>query len=293
MPPASLHSSARRALPVGLVLVRATEILGAESFFHEFVAGVERVLHLHGSSVLLLVAADHASELATYRRWAKERRVSAVILSDMADTDPRPGLMKEIGMPAVVVGDRSVAAGLPAVWTDDTAAMHEAIAHIAGAGHLVAAHLGGPPELVHSRLRRDAFLADAVERGIEPMVENGDYSELSGTHALERLLASPVRPTAIICDNDLMAIGAVEAARRAGLLVPDDLSVIAWDDSSRCQLAEPPIDALSHDVERIGEVVGEVLLSPDYAGVPRVVEAPLATLVARGSVTEPRTARTE
>src|SRR6185312_11441797 len=92
---------------VGLVLARASRVLGEEPYYHGLIEGLERVLTPAGFSVLVKVVTDRAAESATYRRWAAEKRVGGVILVDLAPGDNRVDLVRELGLPAVVMGDPS------------------------------------------------------------------------------------------------------------------------------------------------------------------------------------------
>ncbi|WP_229075094.1 LacI family DNA-binding transcriptional regulator [Actinoplanes sp. DH11] len=263
------------------MLARAAQVLGEEPYYHEFLEGLERVLTPAGVSVLVQVVTDRAAESATYERWARQRRVDGVILVDLVLDDDRAGLVTSLGLPAVVIGDPSTAQGLPTVWTDDAGFAKEAMDFLAGLGHAVIGHVTGPPGLVHTQLRQSGLAAEAAERGRTLLVAEGDYSFEGGRAAALRLFAE--RPTAIVFDNDVMALGGLAAAAESGLRVPVDLSVVAWDDSAQCQLAVPALSAMSHDVERIGELAANALLAA-MAGEPAAVyQAPSAHIVVRDS----------
>jgi LacI family repressor for deo operon, udp, cdd, tsx, nupC, and nupG len=275
--------------PIGLTLVRPTEIYGAEPYFHELTAGLDRVVRPRGHAVLLRVLADQGAELDLYRRWSAEGIVDAVVLVDLSVDDPRVPLVAEVGLPAISVSSPSISSGLAAVWTNDDVAVEEAVDALALLGHVSLAHVSGPTRLAHSIARRDTFAAVCVERGLTAATAVGDYSQESGERALGALLdaGGPAVPTAIVFDNDLMALGGLAEARRRGLSVPGDLSLVAWDDSAQCQLSEPPMSALSHDVQRIGEMVGETVLAVLDGQRPPVLEAPLIVFVERGTTGPP------
>jgi LacI family repressor for deo operon, udp, cdd, tsx, nupC, and nupG len=269
---------------VGLVLARAAQVLGEEPYYHEFLEGLERVLTPSGVSVLVQVVTDREAETATYERWAAQQRVDGVILVDLGPDDERVALVESLGLTAVVIGDPSTGQGLPTVWTDDAGFAREAVGFLAGLGHRVIGHVTGPPGFAHTQLRRGGLQAEAAERGMTPLVAEGDYSYEGGrAAALALLRREPQRPTAIVFDNDVMALGGLAAAGECGLRVPADVSMVAWDDSPQCQLAVPALSAMSHDVERIGELAAQALLAA-LAGEPAAVyEAPSAHIVARAS----------
>ncbi len=270
---------------VGLVLARASQVLGEEPYYHEFIEGLERVLTPARISVLVKVVTDRAAETATYERWSAQQRVGGVILVDLAPGDERVDLVRGLGLPAVVIGDPSTAAGLPTVWTDDAGFAREAVRFLAQRGHTVLGHVSGPIAFAHTQLRRGGFDAEAADLGLTVVNAEGDYSQESGREGTAQVLAAGAgRPTAIVYDSDVMALGGLETIRDADLTVPGDVSVVAWDDSAQCQLAVPALSAMSHDVGRIGEIAADALLDAMRAeSADDVYEAPKAHLVERES----------
>ena len=273
---------------VGLVLVRESQILGAEPYYHEFIEGLERVLTPSAVSVLVRVVTDGAAERATYERWAERSTVDAVILVDLAPGDDRVELVGRLGLPAVVIGDPSTADGLPTVWTDDAGSAREATRFLARLGHAVIGHVAGPLAFAHTQLRRGGFEAEVDALGLTLLTADGDYSLRAGADATAQLLTRPITPTAIVFDNDLMALGGLQALAEHGRAVPAEISVVAWDDSALCQLAAPPLSAMSHDVERIGELAAGAVLEAIGGRTDQVYEAPRAAIVERDSTGAPR-----
>ncbi|AEV84521.1 ABC transporter substrate-binding protein [Actinoplanes sp. SE50] len=282
-------ATAGRPRRVGLVLARASRVLGEEPYYHEFIEGLERLLIPAGISVLVKVVTDHAAEIATYERWSAEHRVDGVIMVDLSPGDHRVDLVRRLGLPAVVIGDPSTADGLPTVWTDDAGSAREAVRFLADRGHTVIGHVSGPLTLAHTQLRLGGFRAEAAARGIILTSAEGDFSHESGRAATARLLSAGAEvPTAIVYDNDVMALSGLVAITERGLGVPADVSVVAWDDSVQCQLAGPALSAMSHDVGRIGEIAANAILDAmrDISAT-QVYEAPQAHIVDRDSTGRP------
>lgn len=266
---------------VGLVLTRPARVLGEEPYYHEFIEGLERMLTPVGVSVLLKVVTDRAAETATYERWAADRRVDGVILVDLAPGDERVELIERLELAAAMVGDPSTAPGLPAVRTDDAGFARAAVRFLAERGHRTIGHVSGPTLLARTQMRRSRFEEEAAAHGLTVLEAEGDYSHESGKAAAETLLRTPA--TAIVFDNDVMAVAGLEAARESGRAVPADISVIAGDDSAQCQLAVPALSAMSHDVERIGELAAAAILDAMTGPEAVVYEAPQAHIVVRES----------
>ncbi|CAL9361157.1 LacI family DNA-binding transcriptional regulator [Streptomyces atacamensis] len=280
---------------VGLVLARPARLLGIEPFFMEFIAGIEERLAERGLSLLLHVVADQEAEIAAYRRWAERGLVEAVVVVNRTVDDRRLPVLRELGLPAVLAGAGSDAPGggaeagggggtpMPAVRTDDAGPVREALAHLLDLGHRRIARVSGPAGLLHTRARTEALVQGCREAGVEPVVVEGDYSDESGARLTAELLRRPEPPTAILYDNDVMAVAGLGAAKEMGVAVPERLSLIAWDDSTMCRLASPPLTTMSVDVHQYGVLVAESVLEL-VDGLP-VAErwSPTARCVPRGS----------
>ncbi|GGC00953.1 LacI family DNA-binding transcriptional regulator [Cellulomonas carbonis] len=283
-------STAARALTgvgsstVGMVITRPASVLGMEPFFMSFVSGVEEVLSERGFALLLQVSPHPDRELETYRRWWSERRVDGVFVVDLRVDDPRVGVLTELGLPAVVVGDPEHAGPLPSVWSDDAHAVEEAITHLASLGHRRIARVAGLEDLVHTQVRSEAFRRAGERLGVEIVQVSTDYTVDGGTAATRDVLTRAEPPTAVVLDNDLMAVGAMHVAAELGLRVPEDLSVLAWDDSPLCRLTNPPLSAMSRDVAAYGSAAARVLLDAVAGAEPTAVRSSVPTLVGRGSV---------
>ncbi|MDT0268427.1 substrate-binding domain-containing protein [Streptomyces sp. DSM 44915] len=268
-----------RSEAVGLVLARPARLLGVEPFFMEFIAGIEEKLAERGLSVLLHVVGTHEEEIATHRRWAERDLVEAVIVVNLTVGDRRPDVLAGLGLPAMMVGAWDGEPDVPAVVTDSTGPIREALARLLELGHRRIARVTGPGDLVHTRARTAALVAGCQAAGIEPVMVEGDYSAEAGAELTERLLRRRDRPTAIIYDNDVMAIAGLGAAKAARIEVPTELSLLAWDDSTMCRLASPPLSTMSVDVYQFGVSVAESVLelidgrpvTPRWSPAPRFV----------------------
>lgn len=282
-------SSAARALSnsrsgaIGLVVDRPAWVLGIEPFFMQFISGVEAGLAASGTALLLQVTEDATAEEAAYRRWWGERRVDGVLLVDLREDDTRLGLLRELELPAVVVGHSTGVPGIPSVWINDAAAVRETLAYLAAMGHRRIARVAGPAHFVHTRERGAAFAAAAELSLSGVRCLHTDYSGEDGARATRRLLSGADRPTAIVYDNDVMAVAALSVAQEMGVAVPGDVSLVAWDDSELCRLVHPSLTAVSRRVPEFGERAAVALLAlVDGKEVADTLLDP-AVLVPRGS----------
>jgi DNA-binding LacI/PurR family transcriptional regulator len=269
---------------IGLALCRPARLLGLEPFYMDFISGIESVLAERSCSLLLRLVRDLDEEIALYKEWWRGRMIAGAILVDFREDDPRVPSLEGLGLPAVAVGHPSLTGPFPAVWTDDASAVAEAVRYLAALGHRRIARVGGPADLGHSAIRARAFADTTRGLGLEEarQIATG-FDEKEGARATRTLLLAADRPTAIVYDNDIMAVAGAGVAAEMGFTVPDDLSLLAWDDSQLCRITHPTLSAMSHDVHHFGAEVARVLF--DVIGNVHTGghQVPTPSLTPRGS----------
>jgi DNA-binding LacI/PurR family transcriptional regulator len=262
--------------------------LGVEPFFMRLISGMETAMTESQTALLLQVVPDHEAEIATYRRWWAERRVDGVFLIDLTIDDHRVPVLEELRLPAMVVGGPGHHGALPGVWIDDASAMVMAVEYLAALRHRRIARVGGVPGMLHDEMRTAAFDAVATRLGLEwSTTIPTDYSPEAGAQATRRLLSAASPPTAMIYDNDVMAVAGVSVAHEMGVQVPGDLSIMAWDDSVLCEITHPPLTAVSRDITAYGRQVAHHLLAQLNGEVVTEVQETAPRLVVRGSTARP------
>ncbi|MFL6126254.1 LacI family DNA-binding transcriptional regulator [Actinophytocola sp.] len=252
---------------IGLVLTENAARVGVEPFFMELIAGMEEALAPAGDSMLLLVVPDLDAELATYERWASDGTVKAVVVVNLVHDDARPARLAALGLPAVLAGHYAGPVASTGLHTDDAGAIVAAVNLLGSLGHRVVGRVSGPSDLVHTAERSAAMLAAGAHLGIQVHVVEADYSAESGVRGARELLARQPAPTAILFDNDVMAAAAEEDLVRSGIRVPEQVSLLAYADSALCELAVPPLSALSIDAHEQGVGLGRAVLGV-LAGAP-------------------------
>jgi len=276
--------STSKADAIGLVLRRPPKMLGTEPFYMEFIAGIESVLSSRETALMLQVVDSHETEVAAYRKWWTERRVDGVLVVDLSIPDIRTEAVRQIGVPAVLVCDHKASAGLPHVWTDDRSAMLDAVRYLVRLGHRRIARVGGTSTLAHSLLREAAFSEGLAEANlINQGTEVTDFTGEEGARATRTLLTRPEPPTAIVYDNDIMAVAGLSVAAEMGIDVPRELNLIAWDDSPLCSLTHPPLSAMHRDIAELGRTAAQALLELIDTGDTADREAPLPVIIPRGT----------
>ena len=283
-------SSAARALSndrtasIGFVFARPPELLRIEPFFMRLLVGMEQALSERGVSLQLALAGDSETELATYRRWWAERRVDGMLLTDLRVSDPRLPLLRELGVPAVLFGAPGSVPGIPVLWGDERSDVRQIVDHLAAAGHRYIGHVRGAWNLQHTRRRSTAVREAVRERfGTAVAQADGGYTEQGGLDATRKLLEADPCPTAVVYDNDVMAVAAVAHSAELGKRVPDDMAIVAWDDSMLCRVVAPAVTAFEHDVVADAAMAAHQLLELIETGCADDVEMCRRQLVVRAS----------
>ncbi|PYE50570.1 LacI family DNA-binding transcriptional regulator [Deinococcus yavapaiensis] len=248
---------------------------------------------LHGASTTAEAAGLNLAIFTTASNPALERE-RATLLRTLADgvlvVIPTADEQHIFGndIPVVTLG----AYGQRTVQVDNHAGGYLATRHLVELGHTRIAHLAGK----HDTTLRDALdrqagyhaaLRDAGLSAPDAYLQQGEFSETGGELATRILLALPERPTAIFAANDLSAIGALRAASALGLRVPEDLSIVGFDDIHAAAVTDPPLTTVRQPLEEIGQAAVQLLiqLTRGQSADPHV-RFP-ATLVTRGSTAPP------
>ena len=191
------------------------------------------------------------------------------------------------GIPVVAIDPHTGPADVPSVDSDNLAGAVLATEHLLGLGHRRIALLGGRPDLESARLREQGFRAAMAAAGVpvdESMVCNGGYRPETAEGPARELLTRAGRPTAIFGANDLMAIRTVQVAHELGLVVPDDLSVIGFDNVPESALVSPPLTTVQQPLHDMGAAALDLLVRMLEEPDAEVSDVRLPTaLVERGS----------
>jgi DNA-binding LacI/PurR family transcriptional regulator len=276
------------------VVSRPPELLAADPFFPAFIAGIESVLSQSELALVLqVVAEDPEAESASYRRLALESRVDGVFLTDLRVDDPRFAWLTELELPAIAIGRPSSTVPIPWLDTDDREGVRRAVRHLIALGHRRIAHVGGAPGYVHSEARRRAWEDELRAHDLETaLYVESDFTGLGGASATRRLLQCRPRPTAIFYANDLMAISGMSTAVDAGLALPDDLSIVGFDDIPLAAHVRPALTTVRQDAGNWGRAAARSLVAlVDGAPLPAVTLSP-ASFVERSSTGPQRLPRT-
>lgn len=294
----------RRSAPtIGLVVPELSN-----PYFAMVAEGVERTASANDALVVFCAPEATGESDSINSRLLRSQRLNGIIYLSGATTVPRSLLSLTRLGPVVLVDEQLPGFDLPAVVSDNRRGARELAKYVIQQGHERIAVIGGPAGLWTSQQRlagyREAFASAGMDPDEVPVLE-GNYHQTSGLELAGRLLdvAAAKRPTALLCANDLMAIGVLEYARSAGIEVPRQLSVVGFDDVPFATALTPRLTTVRQPAHDMGSRAAELLFqlleaknrepgSEDGAQIPGVDKPLPVEICIRDSVTAPpKTAR--
>ncbi|MFD7962983.1 LacI family DNA-binding transcriptional regulator [Streptomyces zaomyceticus] len=257
----------------------------------ELIRGVENLAKAHQASVVLTESGTRHSPGADWIEGALQRRPIGIVLVFSSLPDEVKHQLAARSIPFVIVdpaGDPEP--DVPSVGSANWSGGVAATRHLVELGHRRIAIITGPEDVLCSLARLDGYRSALGMAGLESdpaLIRFGDFHVEGGyAHALD-LLRLPDRPTAIFAGSDLQALGVMEAARVCGLRVPEDLSVVGYDDVMIARWSSPALTTVHQPLRQMGEEAVQMLLRL-RAGEPSVTRLELATsLVVRNSTAPP------
>ena len=229
-------------------------------FYLEIYRGIEERAFASGYRVLMGDAQYDDARVMRYIEMGLNRQADGVILM----TGWLPERVTEPSLPKTVIALEVIeGSNLPSVSIDNRAAANLATRHLIELGHRQIAHISGPTRLVMSSERHAGYLDALHGAGIEvdhKLTQVGDFHFSSGQQAIEALLAQKAGFTAVFSSNDEMAIGAINALRSEGLRVPQDVSVVGFDDMDYALSSDPPLTSIRQPRREIGRQAMQMLI---------------------------------
>ncbi|HWL76959.1 LacI family DNA-binding transcriptional regulator [Microbacterium sp.] len=266
------------------------------SWSMEVIEGVEDVAHAAGLSVVLTVSGDRHSPDPHWIDGVLRRRPAGVVLVFSEISGPQREKLHSRGVPFVIVdpaGDPSP--DVPSVGSANWTGGLMATRHLIELGHKRIAAITGPEDMMCSLARIDGYRSAMNAAGLDihpEWIRFGDFHPGGGERHARELLAMPDAPTAIFAGSDLQALGAIAAATDAGLRVPDDLSVVGYDDIALARWMSPQLTTIHQPLRRMGEEATRLVLRLSEGASVETLRMDLAThLVVRGSTAAPPSGR--
>ena len=273
----------RRSMTVGVVVPDITNPV-----FPPILRGIEDTLTPHGYVAMIANSDGDPERELVLIDTLRARGVDGLILASARREDPAISRAVADGIPIVTVNRKVDDPDVSSATNDEAGGVALAVRHMLELGHREIAHIAGPQSLSTGLMRYQAFLAALQASGIEParnlIAFSSAYTEGEGERCGRALLGAPLPFTAIVCANDRLAIGAIEALRADGHACPHDVSVSGYNDMPLVDRIDPPLTTVRIQKREAGARAATILL--DRLGGPRqaATHAVLPVeLVVRGS----------
>ncbi|MDE0545832.1 LacI family DNA-binding transcriptional regulator [Microbacterium sp. C7(2022)] len=271
-----------RANSVAFLLTEPQHLLFADPTFALLLRGAAEALAQRSMTLVLLVAGT-PTERASVAQFVRGGHVDGVMLISSHEADPLLEELVTAGVPTVSCG---IPLGhdieVPTVSVDEEGSARTMTEFLRGKGHRRIAMIAGPRDTPGGRYRLVGYRDALGEDFDEALVEEGDYSQESGTAAMARLMARADDIDAVFAASDLMAAGAIAAIRKSGLRVPEDIAVAGFDDSGLAATHEPGLTTMRQPWDRISAEMVSLLLATIAGERADPITLP-TTLIERGS----------
>ncbi|BCJ57654.1 LacI family transcriptional regulator [Micromonospora endophytica] len=230
----------------------------------EIIRGVEDVAHASGVGTVVSAIHRQVSSAEQWLEGMRRRGTDGVIFVTSMVEPPLQAELRRLDIPVVVVdADGLPAREAPTIGATNWAGGLRATEYLIGLGHRRIGFIAGPPQLLCSRARMDGYRAALEAAGLsfdEGLVCRGDFYHESGFAGGVRLLGLAQPPTAIFASSDQMALGVYEAVRQRGLRVPDDVSVVGFDDLPEVRWCSPPLTTVRQPLVEMGMLAARTVL---------------------------------
>ncbi|MDX6313995.1 MAG: LacI family transcriptional regulator [Streptomyces sp.] len=230
----------------------------------EIIRGVEEVAHAAGFGTVVSAIHGRAGSARQWMKNLRDRASDGVILVTSVLEPVLHEELRRLNVPIVVVDPAgSAALDAPTIGATNWAGGMAATEHLLGLGHRRIGFIAGPPRLLCSRARLDGYRAAVEAAGVavdDELVMQGDFYHEGGFTACGRLMDLAEPPTAIFASSDQMALGAIEALRRRGLRVPEDVSVVGFDDLPEVRWCAPPLTTVRQPLVEMGKLAARTVL---------------------------------
>jgi LacI family transcriptional regulator len=286
----------RQSQLIGVVLFTGVEHPDiGHPFFQDVLVGLKHGIGSRGYDVLLFATEQPGSSdgAHSYLRRARHHHVDGIVLMGVDRLDPEVAKLLDAEIPLIGVDLDVTGATATHVASDNVGGARLAVRHLHGLGHRQIATIAGPQDSKPGIDRLLGFHAELQALGLESPAEYeqiGDWYSESGEQAMQALLALPEPPTAIFAAADLMAVGAMKAAREAGLSVPDDLAVVGFDDIQLASLIDPALTTIRQDKVGLGRAAAWALLkqieSPELTSAALTLPVELVVRASSGGARE-------
>jgi LacI family repressor for deo operon, udp, cdd, tsx, nupC, and nupG len=276
----------RRTNTIGVVVTNISD-----PFVAGVVSGIEDAAEQRGYSVFLANSNAEPEREKRVVRSFEERRVDGIIVTSSRVGALHVSMLSQMEVPIVLLNNQHPSEAAYSVMIDNEGGSYAATHHLVESGHRRIAYIGDRYGHQSDTERLAGYRRAIESAGLEfdaDLVQRGDGKPEGAREALARLLALPKRPTAVFCYNDMSALGAMHEARIAGLSVPEDLSLVGFDDLYISQYLRPPLTTVRQPMAEMGRLAAHTLLRLLAKEQPEQTVKVPGKLIVRESTARPR-----
>jgi DNA-binding LacI/PurR family transcriptional regulator len=247
---------------IGMIMPRSAENVFQNPFFPEVIRGISAAAQENAYSILLSAGRDDEEVQRAVTKMVQGRQVDGVILLNSRIRDPIIRYLREQDFPFIVIG-RPVEKNAAYVDNDNMEAAKKATSYLIQKGHRSIAFLGGSPEYMVTKDRLDGYRKALAEAGIPlnpDYILHGEFLEEGGYEAVKQLLIKGKQPTAFVVTDDLMAFGVIGALAEVGMRVPDDVSIISFNNVPLARFSSPPLTSVDIGIYQLGYQAAQKLI---------------------------------
>jgi LacI family transcriptional regulator len=254
--------ASRRAKAIGLVMTRSPHHIATDTFLPQIIGGLIEVIQEHRLRLLIeYVEVEHQDRV--YLQLARAKHIDGMILFTPRLNDAGLKRLEEVDIPTVLMGDIE-GSNLYSVDVDNRLAAQQAVQYLLDLGHTqIACITNAPLSYAAAPARVQGYKDVLLRAGITPdddLVRYADFDMQSGYEKMKSLLAGSKKFTAVFVASDNVAMGAKSALREAGLRIPEDISLVGFDDIPWAQYADPPLTTIRIDAQDLARRACQTLM---------------------------------
>lgn len=254
--------ASQRSWTLGLVLPHSVSFFFTDPYYPHLTKGIAQACNQYNYTLALFLVGTKEDEEKIFPRVARKGLLDGVLVQAGHHGDQQIiGLLVDSKMPLVVAGRPFRSDNVSYIDIDNVNAAHNAVRHLIQIGYRRIGTIAGPAHSTVGLDRKEGYLKALKERGRdvdEALIVEGDFTEAGGYYAMQKLLSA--KPDAVFAASDIMAIGAMRAAREAGLSIPKDVAFVGFDDLPIATLSDIQLTTVRQPVVQFGHKSVELLL---------------------------------
>lgn len=252
----------QRSWMIGLVLPRSVSSFFADPYFPRLTQGIAQACNHHNFTLGLFLVGEREDEEKIFPRISRKGFLDGILVQSGHIGEQLIDRLVNLHLPIVVAGRPFDDNQATYIDIDNVAASYQAVSHLATLGRRRIGTITGMLNSTVSLDRKEGYLKALVSHNLKvdtQFIAEGDFTEAGGYRAMQQLI--PARPDAVFAASDTMALGAMRAAREAGLRIPVDVAFVGFDDLPLAKLSDPPLTTIHQPIFEFGYKSVEILIS--------------------------------